>query len=51
MVRYFVLRRKSNREIQAKLSLVQDKDALYHHNVETLIARYQSWRTDAESEE
>jgi hypothetical protein len=51
VIRYFVLRQKSNRAIQAKLSLVYGRDALCQRTVDTLAARFRSGRTSMEDDD
>jgi transposase len=47
-IRYFVLGQKSNRAIQAKLSLVYGRDALCRRTVDTWAARFRSGRISVE---
>jgi hypothetical protein len=51
VIRYFVLRQKSNRAIQAKVILVYGRDALCQRTVDTWAARYWSGRTSVEDDD
>jgi hypothetical protein len=51
MIRYYMLHKKSNTAIQAKLSLGYGKDALCQRTVDTWAARFQSGRTSVEDDE
>jgi hypothetical protein len=51
VIRYYVIRHKSNYRIQAKLCLVYDKDALCPRTVDAWLARFRSRRTSVEDDE
>jgi hypothetical protein len=51
MILYYVLHKKSNMTIQAKVSFVYGKDALCQHRVETSPPRFRSGRTSVEDDD
>jgi transposase len=51
VIRYFVLRQKSNRAIQAKPSLVYGRDALCQRTVDRWAARFRSDTTSVEDDD
>jgi hypothetical protein len=51
MIRYYILHKKSNTAIQAKLSLVYGKDALCQRTVDTWAARFWIEKTSVEDDE
>jgi transposase len=50
VIRYYVLRKKYNKEIHTKLSLGYDKDPLCQRTVDTWVARFRSGRTSVEDD-
>jgi hypothetical protein len=51
MIRYYVLHKKLNTAIQAKLSIVCGKDALCQRTVDMWAARFRSGRISVEDDE